>query len=261
MKSCCKSCGSFFFIISSSPKHQTPVFYFKQFSIEDKDATMKVCTDAVLLGTLTTTDLEPRRILDIGTGCGILALMMAQRFENAIIDAIDIDSQTVAVANKNFDNSPWKARLKATNSTLQDYSSPILYDLIVCNPPYFNRSLKNNEQRKSLARHDDSLPAESLLFHASKLLADGGQLSLITREECVPIFLSNARANDITLKSITHIHTQHGAEPKLCVLQFYKGIHGIEPQNKEMSIRNPDGSYSTEYVTLTTPFLLWRQQD
>ena len=174
-KSCCNNCSSFFYSTSN------PMFRCKQFTIDDNGATMKIGNDAIMLGAIAQPSLLPQHILDIGTGCGILALMMAQRFPKANITAIDIDRQTTQVAAANFENSPWSNRLYALNVPLQDFAteSDRQYDLIISNPPYFTNSLRNNDPRKALARHDDNLTLQQLFKASSHLLAPDGTLAII----------------------------------------------------------------------------------
>ena len=156
------------------------MFRCKQFNINDNGATMKIGNDAIMLGAIAQPSLLPQHILDIGTGCGILALMMAQRFLIANITAIDIDWQTIQVAAANFENSPWSNRLYALNVPLQDFAtkSDRQYNLIISNPPYFTNSLRNNDPRKALARHDDNLTLQQLFKASSHLLAPDGTLAM-----------------------------------------------------------------------------------
>lgn len=135
-------------------------FTFKQFHIIDDHTAMKVGTDGVLLGAWAK---GGTRILDIGTGTGLIALMMAQRFSTAQIDAIEIDKGALEDAHHNVSASPFNDRINILNSSLQDYASCSenqeggIYDAIVCNPPYFINSLKNPLQQRTTARHTDSL--------------------------------------------------------------------------------------------------------
>jgi len=134
-------------------------FRFKQFTIEQEHAAMKVGTDGVLLGAWASAPGAGSRVLDIGTGTGLIALMMAQRTKDAAVDALEIDPSSASQAKENFQNSPWKKRLRCFPSSFQDFSSQCRkqYDLIVCNPPFFSGSKKTASKSKNLARHDDSL--------------------------------------------------------------------------------------------------------
>ena len=130
------------------------VFHFKEFSVDQADCAMKINTDGVLAGALSENE-DPRFILDIGTGTGVIALMLAQRFASAKIDAVEIDQQAAEAAETNFLNSPFAHRLHCYSSSFEDFfsASTIKYDLIVSNPPFFIGSLQNPDKRKSMARH------------------------------------------------------------------------------------------------------------
>jgi len=176
----------------------TTFFRFKQFTVWHDRCAMKVGTDGVLLGAwcnpsphrpIAPSPSHPFTILDIGTGSGLIALMLAQRFPTAHIDAIDIAPEAIEQATYNFSLSPWSDRLHAHLSPLQDWSrakstiinhqSSIAYDLVVSNPPYFISSLKNPDHGRELARHTDTLSYEDLLQHSARLLSDKGTLALI----------------------------------------------------------------------------------
>lgn len=156
-----------------------PYFSFKQFTVYQDRCAMKVGIDGVLLGAWTNVK-NTNQILDIGTGTGLIAIMLAQR-ANSIIDAIDIDSNAVIQASENIKLSPWSNRVKATEISLQDFarSTKERYDLIVSNPPYFVNSLKAPSEERSLARHTDSLTHKELIINAMILLKQTGRLSII----------------------------------------------------------------------------------
>ena len=135
-------------------------FTFRQFHIEQDKCAMKVGTDGVLLGSWAK---GGKRILDIGTGTGLIALMMAQRFPDANIDAIEIDENAVIQATENVLRSPFTKQIVVKHCSLQTYSeTKEKYDSIVCNPPYFVDSLKSNDNNRTVARHTDALPFNDL---------------------------------------------------------------------------------------------------
>ena len=154
------------------------MFRFKRFSVDDDGCTMKVGTDAVLLACLahSSTQFAEQRILDIGTGCGVIALITAQRFEKAQIVGIDIDEGSCLMAASNFEHSPWSHRLEARCGDVRNLAETEQYTMILSNPPYFHNSLKSSEKSRNLARHNDSLPIEHLLESAQRLLSPGGLL-------------------------------------------------------------------------------------
>ena len=242
------------------PFKQSDVFHFKQFSIDDTDATMKVGTDALLLGALATPSYVPLRILDIGTGCGILALMMAQRFPNARIDAIDIDGKTVEVARRNFNNSPWSDRLNVFHSSLQQFSlNNKGYDLVISNPPYFSNSLRNNDPRKRIARHDDTLPIEQLFKDSFSILSPYGCIAIIIPFSESSRVIFHASTNGLRCFSSIAIHNHATDIPKRIVLQFKTNKYSddkTQTAENDIILRNNDNTYTDRYQNIISPFLL-----
>lgn len=158
---------------------QDNFFYLKNFSIRQNHAALKIGTDSILLGS----NINPEnaeRILDIGTGTGILALMLAQK-SNAMIDAIEIDKESAKDAEYNFRSSPWSSRILFYQRSLQEYcvSSSFKYDLIICNPPYFQNSLLSPYGKKNIAKHSVSLSIEDLIICSERLLKENGRLAII----------------------------------------------------------------------------------
>ena len=161
-------------------------FQFKQFFVRHDRCAMKVGTDGVLLGCWSGYDAAAAgsptiphryhyaRCLDIGTGSGLIALMLAQRFPDALIDAIDIDKAAVEQAAENFAASPWSDRLHAFHVRLQEWQSHSAPSLIVSNPPYFQNSLKNPDKGRQTARHTDTLSFCELIHHSTRLLSENG---------------------------------------------------------------------------------------
>lgn len=154
------------------------IFKFKQFEVDQEGCAMRINTDGVLLAAMATHS-DPRRVLDIGTGTGVLAMMMAQRFSEAKVDAVEIDERASQTANKNFISSAFAKRLRVFNTDIADYETDTKYDLIISNPPFFVNDLKNPEGRKSLARHANELFYISLLKRADQLLGSDGVIWMI----------------------------------------------------------------------------------
>ncbi len=155
-----------------------PFFQFKQFTIRHDKCAMKVGTDGVLLGAWAGTE-SCSRILDVGTGTGLIALMLAQR-SKAVVDAIDIEADACLQAQENAESSLFAGRINVFHSDLVDFAqaSTHLYDLIVSNPPYFVDSLKCPNLQRNTARHTDTLTLEDLLQYSRKLLAPQGRIAL-----------------------------------------------------------------------------------
>ena len=163
-------------------------FHFRQFDLHDDQSTMRVGTDAVLLGAWVNPG-NIKNILDIGTGCGILALMMAQK-SNALIKAIDVDKKSVGQASMNFLQSPWFKRMKAIQCSLQEMADrrTDIFDLVVTNPPYFSNSLKSPDIKRNTARHDDLLNSHDLLAGVIRLVNEHGKFCLILPAEITKSF-------------------------------------------------------------------------
>lgn len=229
------------------------MFRFKQFIINDESSTMKVGTDALLVSALSTVP-EHGNILDIGTGCGVIALLLAQR-SNCHIDAIDVDKLSVQQAAENFANSPWKLKLSATGISLQDFTQYCYkkYELIVSNPPFFNRSLKSENSRRNLARHNDSLSLEDLFSSVSKLLSVEGSFCVILPADLLSIAESIAAENGFCLNVHTRIITKEGKQPGRSFLKFSRT--SSENTLNSLTISDSDDQYTEEYIQLMKPFL------
>ncbi|MCR9253780.1 MAG: methyltransferase [bacterium] len=155
-------------------------FQFKQFRIEQGGSGMKVTTEGCILGSWVNAE-NASNILDIGAGTGLLSLMIAQR-SNATIDAVEIDENAAEQTKLNFEKSPWPNRLQLFHNSIQDFKSEKKYDLIVSNPPFFSNHLKNQNQQKNKALHDDLLNQEDLLNSISNLLDDNGNAYILLPE-------------------------------------------------------------------------------
>lgn len=155
------------------------MFRFKQFAIEQDRTPMKVGTDGVLLGAWVRVGGDERRILDIGTGTAVIALMMAQRCAEAMVDGVEIDEASAEQARENVEASPWSDRVAIHHSQVQSFTPSYNYDLIVANPPYFVDSLLSPDEGRSVARHTTELSFEELTDAVVRLLDDGGRFALI----------------------------------------------------------------------------------
>lgn len=166
-------------LMNPEKKNTGKHFTFKAFSLSDSKCGMKIGTDGVLLGSFASS-YTAKNVLDIGTGCGLVALMVAQK-TGAKVHAIDIEQAALMQAAENFSNSPWPELFKLFNSSLQKFSPPdnTLYDLIVCNPPFFENSMKSDNKSRSLARHNDTLKPEELFHSTRNLLSEMGVLIII----------------------------------------------------------------------------------
>ena len=227
-------------------------FQFKYFSIMQDRCGMKVGADGVLLGAWAA---GGRRLLDIGTGTGLVALMMAQRFPHAEIDAIDIDSDACQQATENVASSPFSGRVQVHHCSLQEFECSLPYDAIVSNPPFFVDSLKNPDTKRSLARHTDTLPFADLFAAAKRLLADDGYLSIVIPTEVFSRVEEEAYYKGFTLLRKCSVKTVVRKEPKRLLLTFSRHRQGALEEAVEV-LQSPDGGRSAWYAQLTAEFYI-----
>ena len=228
-------------------------FTFKQFHIEQDQCAMKVGTDGVLLGSWAN---GGEHILDIGTGTGLLALMMAQRFEKSLIDAIEIEENAYQQAAQNVAKSDFKNKINIIHSSLQNFAKSNInqYDSIVCNPPYFVNSLKNNKKSKTIARHNDTLPFNELISLAYKLLKTEGTLSLVLPVNIFPLIETEAVIYGFFLNRKISIKTTEKKQPKRVLVEYKKEPTQIETSTEYLL--NQNGEKSIWYQQLTNIFYI-----
>jgi tRNA1Val (adenine37-N6)-methyltransferase len=216
---------------------------------------MKIGTDGCLLGAWADVD-GSASILDIGTGSGVIALMLAQR-SKALITAVEIDRDAYQQAEENFANSPWQKRLTVVRSSIQEYIKVCeqKFDLIVCCPPYFINSLKTNDKKRRLARHADSLSFEELLSGSLRLLAQHGKFSTILPYNIVPHFCELALIEGYYITKVTDVEPKTGAKPNRKLLQLERAKKSCT--NNVIAILDKEGkSYTPEYRKLTKEFYI-----
>lgn len=229
-------------------------FRFKQFSIKQTQSAMKVGTDSVLLGAWTPC-LQPKKILDIGAGTGILSLMMAQR-TNAKIEAIEIDKDTFEECSYNFEQSLWKDRLTCYHSDIKHFKNEnTKYDLIISNPPFFTENTFSNQEKRNLARFTQSLSFESLLGCVNNLLCENGIFSVVIPFQKEIIFTQIAQKNNLFPQKITRVKGSINSEIKRSLLIFSKKQTQNIPLD-EISIEISRHNYTDEYQELTKDFYL-----
>lgn len=230
------------------------LFRYKQFTISQEHAAMKVGTDSDLLGTLAAGGTE---ILDIGTGTGIITLMMAQRFPDAKFTAIDIDDNAIIDATVNFANSPFADRLTLQHISFQDYLENFKnakFDCVVCNPPYFDKSQESDDLSRTRARHTSSLPFSVLVGGAYQLLRDGGVFSVCIPPEVLEEFSAECIFKGFWLQDMYKIKSIPEKSPKRYVLVHKKGAPG-QTRVHEFCMRNSDKSRSDWYKQQLKDFL------
>ncbi len=232
-----------------------PFFQFKQFCVYHDRCAMKVGSDGVLLGAWVST-AGATRILDVGTGSGLIALMMAQR-SFATIQAIDIDKDAVLQAQINCNASPWSGRLSVSQADFTQYAvnDSLTYDLIVSNPPFFNNSLKNPNALRTLARHTDTLPHANLIDNAMRLLSDVGRIAIILPVSEALACADYATSKGLFLSRKTWVLPKPSMPPKRLLLEFSNfPIHLLEDNiTIETEHRNV---FTAEYMFLLKDYFL-----
>lgn len=235
-------------------------FLFKQFLIKQDKCAMKVCTDACLFGAWVAEKIKNSKVkiqnaLDVGSGTGLLSLMLAQKNLNAIIDAIEIDEAAAQQARENFEVSPWKERLHVFRSSIQQYAKTANkeYDVVICNPPFYENNLKSDDKKRNVALHSAELKFEELVTIANKLLNDNGNFFIL-----LPYF------NTKSFLQLTE--SKFALKEKILVKQtpqhnYFRSIlwmtkQAVEPAEKEIIIMGSNGEYSDVFKELLKDYYL-----
>ncbi|WP_423735424.1 tRNA1(Val) (adenine(37)-N6)-methyltransferase [Chitinophaga caseinilytica] len=231
-------------------------FQFKQFRVEQAGSAMKVCTDACIQGAWTAASLQsrpPARVLDIGTGTGLLSLMLAQ-VTPAIIDAVELDTAAAAQAIANFAGSPWNTRLHGLQSDIRTFSSPETYDFIITNPPFFQNDLRGPDARRTAAMHTATLGYADLLDAIARLLSPGGSFSILLPYPEFRIFQELANAQGHSLRALLDIQQSPAHAPFRSVGIFGKG--DAQPA-ETLVIHDEHRQYTPAFSALLQPFYLY----
>ena len=232
-------------------------FQFKQFSVEQDRCAMKIGTDGVLLGAWTPIDNNPFSIIDIGTGTGVIGLMLAQRSNAQQIDALEIDEDAYEQAVDNFENSPWSDRLFCFHAGLDEFveEPEDEYDLIVSNPPFYTEDYKTDNEQRDLARFQDAMPFEELIEAADLLLSENGIFSVIIPHKEEAHFLAIAKEYELYPFKISHVKGTPTTEIKRSLLAFNRK-ETIDFPVDELIIETARHVYTPEYINLTRDFYL-----
>ena len=232
-------------------------FQFKKFAVEQDRCAMKIGTDGVLLGAWAPIDNNPFSILDIGTGTGIIALMLAQRSGATQIDALEIDEDAYEQATDNFENSPWNDRLFCFHAALDEFieEPEDEYDLIISNPPFYTEDYKSDNEQRDLARFSDAMPFEDLIEAADLLLSENGIFAVIIpfKEEerfidlCAEVELFPVKATRVKGSPTT---------PIVRSLLAFKRYELSVLEADELIIEINRHEYTDEYIELTKDFYL-----
>ncbi|QNK63305.1 methyltransferase [Pedobacter sp. PAMC26386] len=229
------------------------VFKFKHFEVNQVGCAMKINTDGVLLAAIAN-HASPRNILDIGTGTGVIALMLAQRFGAAQVKAVEIDESAAQAASKNCLNSPFSARTTVDHSAFEEFKSDLKYEMIVSNPPYFVNDLKNQEKRKEIARHADEDFFELLLRKTAGLLTEDGLLWLILPVKQAEEVVVNAVLQKLFPSKIIHVYSDCTKAPFRQIICL--GFDDQPPLQEHVYIYEAQNLYTEQYKYLLRDFLL-----
>ena len=238
-------------------------FQFKQFYIAHDRCAMKVGTDGVLLGCWAITPPYPSpqgrgiSILDVGTGSGLIARMLMQRFPDADVEGIDIDEAAVEQARGNGVNAYLSSMQEWPNHKPQITNHK--YDLIVSNPPYFQNSLKNPDKGRELARHTDTLSYEELLYHSARLLSEHGRLAIILPAEAEQEIRALAAQHSLYLTRVTRVYSKETKPARRVLLLFEKSDYrdtDISIAEDSLVLEDEKGGRSAAYQEITKDFYL-----
>jgi tRNA1Val (adenine37-N6)-methyltransferase len=231
-------------------------FQFKQFIIQQNKTAMKVGTDGVLLGSWVKISAKAERILDIGTGTGLIALMMGQRSTAKVVDAVELNEAAYQQAVENFKESNWSERLSCHHSSFQEFSNEMEgnYDLIVSNPPFHISTQKTVLEDRAMARHSDNLPFIELLLGVAKLLNKKGSCAFIIPFSEQDNFIVLAEKQGLFPSRIMHVKGNNESPIKRSLLQF--SFVKKEMLKKELVIENSRHIYTKDYIELVKDFYL-----
>jgi tRNA1Val (adenine37-N6)-methyltransferase len=229
------------------------MFQFKQFKILQDNTAMKVSTDACILGAYT--DVRKcERILDIGTGTGLLAMMLTQRNQTAILDAVEIEESAYNQAVGNIDDSVFREKINVFHSTIQQFQTDNLYDLIISNPPFYQNHLQSNKSQKNLAHHTISLSFEDLMASVNKFLQPNGTFVVL-----LPMYETSCLieiAIQFQLFPQKQLQIRHRQNSKILRIITTFGYSEKQTLLEELIIKNPDETYTEEFRELLKEFYL-----
>lgn len=234
------------------------LFRFQQFSMTDEHCGMRIGTDAVLLGAWAAAGSGVRHIADIGTGCGIIALMLAQRAPQADVDAVECEPGACADARDNFEASPWSERLRLHQCSFAEAGWRRPFDLVVSNPPFFTETLQSPSLRRAGARHAGSLCFRTLAEACADVLADDGRLAVVLPSAQDADTLLCAELNRLYALRHCVVRNRAADEPVRSLWEF--GRKPAACMEEELTIRADDNSFSQQYCGLTADFHIFLKQ-
>ena len=234
-------------------------FQFKEFTVHQDKTAMKVGTDGVLLGAWCSLDNYPDSILDIGSGTGVISLMLAQRCDAMTIDAVELDENAYEQSVANFEDSDWGDRLYCYNASFQEFSDEIFeeeetYDLIVSNPPFYTEDFKTQDAARNKARFTSSLSFEALIRGVSKILSEDGVFSIVIPFKEEANFIALAKENKLFLNRFCRVKGHETSEIKRTLMEF--SFNEIELKQESLVIENSRHHYTEAYIELKKDFYL-----
>ena len=234
----------------------TKPFKFKQFTIHQDKTAMKVGTDGVLLGAWAAVQPEVFSILDIGSGTGLIALMLAQKSNAEVIDAIELNDEAYEQTVENFEQSDWGDRLFCYHASLQEFVDEIEdeYDLIISNPPFYTSTYKELSEERAMARHTESLTYKELLEGTSKLLAKNGSCAFIIPFQEEEKFIVQAKEYRLFPNRITRVKGTENTSIKRSLLQC--SFVENSPSENKLIIEIERHKYTQDYINLVQDFYL-----
>lgn len=230
-------------------------FQFKQFLIRQEGSAMKVGTDSVILGAWVSVD-KVHTALDVGAGTGILSLMLAQRMPG-LIDAVELDENASRQAQENVENSPWRKRIRIIHDSFQHFASTASrkYDLVISNPPFFNKSHKAGFTERTLARHTSALPWEKLINGSANVLNEEGRLAVIIPGDDYNLFSRLAEIAGLKPQRLLKVFPKPGAPVKRIAVEY--SFHDAQLREEELIIEKGERhNYTDGYRKLTHDFYL-----
>ncbi len=234
-------------------------FKFKEFTVHQDKTAMKIGTDAVLLGAWCDLNNYPDTILDIGSGTGVISLMLAQRCNATTIEAIEIDELAYEQSVENFERSDWGDRLFCYHGDFNELIEEIqeeeeTYDLIISNPPFYTDDYKSEDESRNKARFSESLPFNQLIEGTSKILSNQGIFAIIIPFKEEQNFVDLAKENNLHLKRVCHVKGNSNTEIKRSLLEFT--LEENKPIKEELVIEKERHQYTDAYINLTKGFYL-----
>ncbi|MGN6617154.1 MAG: tRNA1(Val) (adenine(37)-N6)-methyltransferase [Ilyomonas sp.] len=236
-------------------------FRFKQFTVHQEHCAMKVCTDACLFGAwaankIATEKKEIKNVLDIGTGTGLLSLMIAQKNPHLKIDAVEIDEASTIQAASNFKLSPWEENLQVHHAAIQDHEQKkYRYDLIISNPPFYENDLKSEDKKRNTALHSSQLSLKDLLHAINKQLTIDGSFGILLPFSRTTCFKELSIQNQFFLKEELLVKQSYKHSFFRSILYFNRKETAVK--RSELSIQDKEGKYTDEFAQLLKDYYLY----